>query len=158
VVWVAGLRAAPIGDTLGLAQDAGGRLVVTEALQLAEHPEVFVIGDMAHVGRLDARPHAMLAPVAIQQGQLVAQNIRRLLRGLEPRPFRYRDRGTMATIGRQAAVAQVFGLRLNGFLAWVLWLTVHLIWLIGFRNRLLVLVNWTWNYFTYDRGVRLIRR
>ena len=157
VVWVAGLRAAPLVETLPATKGPNGRLIVRETLQLPEHPEVYAIGDMAHVGGPDARPHPMLAPVAIQQGDLVAKNILRQLQGKEPLPFRYRDRGTMVTIGRQAAVAHIFGLKLSGFIAWVLWLTVHLFWLIGFRNRLLVLVNWAWNYLTYDRGVRLIR-
>jgi NADH dehydrogenase len=100
----------------------------------------------------------MLAPVAIQQGALVAENILRSMAGKPPKRFAYRDRGTMVTIGRNAAVAHVFGLRLSGFIAWLIWLTVHLVWLIGFRNRTLVLVNWAWNYLTYDRAVRLIRR
>jgi NADH dehydrogenase len=116
------------------------------------------IGDMAHVGPAEARSLPMLAPVAIQQGDLVAENILRLVRGQRPRRFRYRDRGSMVTIGRSAAVARIYGLRLHGLLAWLIWLTVHLVWLIGFRNRILVLVNWAWNYLTYDRAVRLIRR
>lgn len=157
VVWVAGMRAIPLAESVPVAKDASGRLVVTETLQLPDYPEVYVIGDMAHVGDPDSRPHAMLAPVAIQQGETAAENILRQLAGRQTKPFAYKDRGVMATIGRRAAVAQVFGVQLNGFLAWVLWLTVHLVWLIGFRNRMLVLVNWAWNYFTYDRAVRLIR-
>ena len=100
----------------------------------------------------------MLAPVAIQQGTLAAKNILRQVAGKQPSSFTYKDRGTMATIGRQAAVADVYGLQVNGFIAWLLWLGLHLVWLIGFRNRMLVLVNWAWNYLTYDRAVRLIRR
>jgi NADH dehydrogenase len=99
-----------------------------------------------------------VAPVAIQQGALVAENILHDMRGEPMASFRYRDQGTMTTIGRSRAVAHVFGLRLSGFIAWVIWLVVHLIQLIGFRNKALVLVNWAWNYFTYDRGVRLITR
>lgn len=158
VVWVAGLQAAPPAAALPGRKGAAGRIAVTEALQLRDRPEVYVIGDMAHVGGPDAPPHPMLAPVAIQQGELAAENILRSIRGEEPRPFAYRDRGTMVTIGRSRAVAWVYGLRISGFPAWVLWLTVHLFWLIGLRNRLLVLVNWAWNYSTYDRAVRLIRR
>lgn len=158
VAWVAGLRASPLAEEVPGAKGGSGRLIVTETLQLPGHPEIYAIGDMAHVGRPDSRPHPMLAPVAIQQGHLVAQNIVRSLVGRPPLRFRYKDRGTMATIGRSSAVAQIYGVRLNGFLAWAIWLTVHLVWLIGFRNRALVLVNWGWNYFTYDRGVRLIRR
>ena len=108
-------------------------------------------------GRARPRPHPMVAPVAIQQGDLVAKNIFRQMAGEPPKPFSYKDRGTMVTIGRQAAVAQIYGLKLTGFIAWVIWLTVHLVWLIGFRNRMLVLINWAWNYLTYERAVRLIR-
>ena len=157
VVWVAGMRAAPLAEALATARGAGGRLVVTPTLQLPGHPEVYAIGDMAHVGNPDARPHPMVAPVAIQQGELVAENILRQMAGKEGKPFAYKDRGTMATIGRRAAVAHIFGLQLNGFVAWLIWLTVHLVWLIGFRNRMLVLINWAWNYLTYERAVRLIR-
>jgi NADH dehydrogenase len=157
VVWVPGVQAAPLAQALPTPRGASGRLVVTETLQLPAHPEVYAIGDMAHVGGPDRRPHPMLAPVAIQQGTLVAQNILRDLAGRRPKRFAYKDRGTMVTIGRQAAVAHIFGLKLNGFIAWLIWLTVHLVWLIGFRNRLLVLTNWAWNYLTYDRAVRLIR-
>ncbi len=158
VAWVAGLRASPLAEALPSAKGGSGRLIVTETLQLPGHPEIYAIGDMAHVGGPDSRPHPMLAPVAIQQGGLVAENILRQTEGRPPMRFRYKDRGTMATIGRSSAVAQIYGVRLSGFVAWVIWLTVHLVWLIGFRNRALVLVNWAWNYFTYDRGVRLIRR
>ena len=157
VVWVAGMRAAPLAEALATTRGAGGRLVVTPTLQLPGHPEVYAIGDMAHVGNPDARPHPMVAPVAIQQGELVAENILRQMAGKEGKPFAYKDRGTMATIGRRAAVAHIFGLQLNGFVAWLIWLTVHLVWLIGFRNRMLVLINWAWNYLTYERAVRLIR-
>lgn len=157
VIWVAGMRAPPVAETLPGPHGASGRVVVTETLQIPEHPEVFVIGDMAHVCGPEAAPYPMLAPIAIQQGGVAAANIRRLLAGESLRPFRYKNAGTMATIGRRAAVAQVYGLQFGGFIAWMLWLTVHLVWLIGLRNRLLVLINWAWNYLTYDRGVRLIR-
>jgi NADH dehydrogenase len=155
VVWVAGLRAVSLVEALSSPTGAAGRVVVRETLQFPDRPEVYAIGDLAHVG--EGAPHPMLAPVAIQQGDLVARNIARQLAGEAPRPFRYRDRGTMVTIGRQAAVAKIYGLQLSGFIAWLIWLTVHLVWLIGFRNRLLVLTNWAWNYLTYDRAVRLIR-
>ncbi len=158
VVWVAGMRAPPLAEAVPTARDSAGRLVVSETLHLPGHPEVDAIGDMAHVGGPETRPHPMLAPVAIQQGALVSQNILRSLAGKPPKRFVYKDRGTMVTIGRNAAIAHIFGLRLSGFIAWLIWLTVHLVWLIGFRNRMLVLVNWAWNYLTYDRAVRLIRR
>ena len=157
VIWVAGMRAPAIAGTLPAERDAAGRIFVGEKLQLPDHPEVYVIGDMSHVGDAGSRPHPMMAPVAIQQGELVAANIRREIDGKRLRRFRYKNRGVMATIGRQSAVAHVFGLQFTGFFAWVMWLTVHLFWLIGFRNRVLVLTNWAWNYLTYDRGVRLIR-
>ena len=157
VIWVAGMGAAALADGLPTQKGDSGRIVVDRTLQLPGHPEVYAIGDMAHVGGPDTRPHPMMAPVAIQQGDLVCANIKRQLEGRPPKRFRYKDRGTMVTIGRQAAVAQIYGLEFRGFVAWLIWLTVHLVWLIGFRNRLLVLVNWVWNYFTYDWGVRLIR-
>jgi len=158
VVWVAGLRATPLAQALNVPAGAGGRVLVTPSLNLLDHPEVYVIGDMAHAGGRESPPHPMLAPVAIQQGDLVAGNILRQTEGKKPQPFKYKDPGTMVTIGRASAVARVYGVPVSGFLAWLLWLTVHIVWLIGFRNRALVLVNWAWNYFTYERGVRLIRR
>ena len=158
VMWVAGMRAPPLAEAVPTDKDSAGRLMVSKTLNLPGHPEVYAIGDMAHVGGPETRPHPMLAPVAIQQAAVVAENILRSLAGKRPKRFVYRDRGTMVTIGRNAAVAHIFGLRLSGFIAWLIWLTVHLVWLIGFRNRMLVLVNWAWNYLTYDRGVRLIRR
>ena len=158
VVWVAGMRASPLAEALPAAKGPGGRLLVTETLQLPGHPEVYAVGDIAHVGGREAKPLPMMAPVAIQQGDLAARNIQRQVSGKPLEPFAYKDRGVMATIGRQAAVAHLYGLRLSGFVAWIVWLTVHLVWLIGFRNRLLILVNWAWNYFTYERAVRLIRR
>jgi len=158
VMWVAGMRAPPLAEAVPTARDSVGRLVVSETLNLPGHPEVYAIGDMVHVGGSETQPHPMLAPVAIQQGALVAENILRRLAGEPQKRFVYKNRGTMVTIGRNAAVAHIFGLRLSGFIAWLIWLTVHLVWLIGFRNRMLVLVNWAWNYLTYDRGVRLIRR
>ncbi|HLB76814.1 MAG TPA: NAD(P)/FAD-dependent oxidoreductase [Candidatus Dormibacteraeota bacterium] len=158
VVWVAGMLAPPLADVVPTPKGVGGRLVVEKTLQLPDRRGVYAIGDMAHVGGLNTQPHPMLAPVAIQQANLVAESILRSLAGKRPKRFIYRDRGTMVTIGRNAAVAHIFRLRLSGFIAWLIWLTVHLVWLIGFRNRMLVLVNWAWNYLTYDRGVRLIRR
>jgi len=158
VVWVAGMRAAPLATALETPKGPGGRIIVRETLQLPEHPRVYAIGDIAHVETPRGRSYPMMAPVAIQQGDLVVENIRRQLDGKRPRRFRYRNPGAMATIGRQSAVAEVYGLQFGGLFAWVLWLAVHLFWLIGLRNRILVLVNWAWNYFTYDRSVRIIRR
>jgi NADH dehydrogenase len=153
VIWVAGVRPVALAAQLassGVATDPSGRLAVEPDLRIAGHDHVFVIGDLA-------AGWPQLAPVAIQQGRHVARQIARLEQGRPTRPFRYRDKGTMATIGRGAAVAEFpLGIHLNGFVAWVLWLVLHLITLVGFRNRAAVMFNWAWNYVTYDRGARLI--
>jgi len=157
VIWAAGVRASPLNATLGLPAARQGRIPIEPTLQVPGHPEVFIIGDAAYREQ-DGEPLPMVAPVAIQMGQSVAGNIRRLLRGHPLRPFHYRDQGTLATIGRNAAVANVYGLKLSGFPAWVMWLVVHIIQLIGFRNKLFVLINWAWDYFFYERAARLITR
>ena len=158
-IWTAGVRGATLVDRLDLPTGRGRRIPVTPHLNLKDRPEVFVIGDLAYLeGYRDGQAYPMVAPVAIQQGQQAAYNVRALATGQQPRPFRYQERGNMATIGRRAAIMDAFGLRLSGRVAWVGWLVVHLIMLIGFRNRLVVLTNWAFNYFTYERGVRLITR
>ena len=157
VVWTAGVQAAPLAGNLGVAPGHGGRVPVQPTLQLDGHPEVYVIGDMA-LALSDGLPLPQLASVAQQQGKRAARNVERQLRGLEPEPFRYFDRGTMATIGRNAAVADIRGIRLRGFLGWVTWLLVHLVLLISFRNRVLVMMSWAYDYFFYDRPVRLVVR
>jgi len=157
VIWAAGARAAGLNDRLGLASARQGRIAVEPTLQVAGHPEVYVIGDAAY-RETNVVPLPMVAPVAIQMAETVAGNIVRTLRGAPLREFRYRDQGTLATIGRNAAVAHVFGLQLSGFPAWVMWLVVHIIQLIGFRNKLFVLLNWAWDYFFYERAARLITR
>ncbi|HWC74501.1 MAG TPA: NAD(P)/FAD-dependent oxidoreductase [Gemmatimonadales bacterium] len=157
LIWAAGVRAAPLTATLGVGASRQGRIPVEPTLQLANHPEVFIIGDAAYQEQ-DSEPLPMVAPVAIQMGESVARNIVRQLRGQPLLPFRYRDQGTLATIGRNAAVAYVYGLKLSGFPAWVMWLVVHIIQLIGFRNKLFVLLNWAWDYFFYERAARLITR
>lgn len=158
VVWAAGVRAAELSDHIDVAQARGGRVKVTPALNLASYPEVFVIGDMAYLEgyKKPDQPYPMVAPVAVQQGKLAARNIKALLSERPLRRFRYFDKGNMATIGRRFAVLDSFGIRLTGMPAWMGWLFVHLMELVGFRNRVLVLINWAYNYFTYDRGVRLI--
>lgn len=157
LIWAAGVRTAPLIDALALEQTRGGRLVVQSDLSVPDHPDVFVIGDAAGSRDEEGRLYPQLAPVAMQGAQHVARQIRRRMAGQPTTAFRYRDKGIMATIGRNAAVAELaFGLRTSGFLAWVMWLILHLVLLIGFRNRLNVLVNWAWNYFTYDRSARLI--
>ena len=157
VIWAAGVRASSLNATLGLPAARQGRIPVEPTLQVTGHPEVFIIGDAAYREQ-DGEPLPMVAPVAIQMGQSVARNIARQLRAQPLRPFRYRDQGTLATIGRNAAVANVFGVKLSGFPAWVIWLVIHIIQLIGFRNKLFVLINWAWDYFFYERAARLITR
>jgi NADH dehydrogenase len=157
VIWAAGVRASPLNATLGLPLGRQGRIQVEPTLQVTGHPEVFIIGDAAYREQ-DGEPLPMVAPVAIQMGQSVARNIKRHLKGQALEPFRYRDQGTLATIGRNAAVANVYGVKASGFVAWVMWLGIHIIQLIGFRNKLFVLINWAWDYFFYERAARLITR
>jgi NADH dehydrogenase len=155
VIWAAGARAAPLAARLGIPTGRQGRIPVEPTLQLRGAPEAFVIGDAAYLE--DAgQPLPMMAPVAVQMADAAVDNIRRLLRGESALAFRYQNPGSLATIGRNAAVAHLYGRSFQGFAAWVVWLVVHLIQLIGFRNRLFVLVNWAVDYFFYDRAVRLI--
>jgi NADH dehydrogenase len=156
VVWTAGVKASGLGRQLGVELGRGGRVPVTPSLQLEGHPEVFVIGDMAHAVDADGNPLPQLAAVAVQQGKAVARGLKALAAGRTVAAFRYRDKGILATIGRNAAVVQVGRLRVHGFVGWVTWLTVHLVLLISFRSRILVLINWAYDYFFYDRPVRLI--
>jgi NADH dehydrogenase len=158
VIWTAGVRSAELMDRLGVEQAAGRRVRVSPTLQLPGHPEVFVIGDAAYVEDEKGQPLPMLATVAQQQAKAAAQNLKRILRGEDPKPFRYKDPGLLATIGRNAAVARIWGLSFSGFIAWVIWVGLHIYRLIGFRNRLVVLINWAWDYFFYDNQVRLITR
>jgi NADH:ubiquinone reductase (H+-translocating) len=157
VVWTAGVTANPLADVLGFPRTGGGRIVVDADLSVPDVPEVFVVGDLAApLGKGD-RPLPQLAPVAMQGGRHAAEQVLRRLRGEPTRPFRYRDKGTMATIGRRAAVADLpLGISLRGTVAWLAWLLLHLIYLIGFRNRAQVLVQWAWNYLTWNWGPRLI--
>jgi NADH dehydrogenase len=160
VIWAAGVEASPLAQRLaaatGATLDRAGRLAVEADLSLPGRPEIFVLGDMATYAHQDGKPLPGIAPVAIQQGRYVAKLIRARLRNKRPPVFHYRDRGTLATIGRSAAVADFGKLRFSGFFAWFLWLIVHLMNLVSFRNRLLVFIQWGWNYVTYDRAARLI--
>ncbi|MHB8112372.1 MAG: NAD(P)/FAD-dependent oxidoreductase [Bellilinea sp.] len=156
LIWAAGVRSAALVDTLGLPQAAQRRVRVEPTLQLPGHPEVYVIGDAAYLEDENKAPLPMVAPVAMQQGEHAADNLVQALNEQPQISFHYHDPGTMATIGRNQAVAWIGPLQLHGFLAWVTWLVVHIFQLIGFRNRLLVLINWAWDYFFYDRAVRLI--
>jgi NADH dehydrogenase len=160
VLWAAGVRAVPLAQKLasaaGLTPDRGGRVPVQPDLSIAGHPEVFVIGDMANCPDEAGKPLPGVAPVAMQQGRYVADLIQCRLTGRNRPPFHYRDKGKLATIGRAAAVADLGWLQLSGFLAWVIWLFVHLLYLVGFQNRVLVLMQWAWNYFTRNRSARLV--
>ncbi len=156
VLWAAGVAAAPLARTLGTPLGRAGHVLVEPDLSIPGNPEVFAIGDMCAFLHQTGAPLPGVAPVAIQQGRTAADNVLRRLRGAPTLPFRYRDRGSMATIGRAAAVAVVGPFRLSGYPAWLTWLFVHIIFLIGFRNRFLVLFEWAWAYVTWRRGARLI--
>jgi NADH dehydrogenase len=157
VVWAAGVTASVVATSLaeasGAELDPAGRVVVEPDLTLPGHPEVFALGDMV---RFRDQVLPGLAPVAMQQGRFAAQVVRNRLRDRATPPFRYRDKGNLATIGRAAAVADIKGLRLSGFLAWLTWLTVHLWYLVGFQNRLVVVIRWSGSFATHGRGTRLI--
>lgn len=156
VVWTAGVQGEPRAAEWGLPVGRAGRVPITDHLHLHDRPEVYVIGDLAYLEDADGLPLPQVAQVAIQQGRYAAANIRAHMAGKPTRPFAYRDPGMLAVIGRNAAVAHVFGLAFKGWAAWFLWLGIHITWLIGFRNRALVLLNWGWNYVRYRRAVRLI--
>jgi NADH:ubiquinone reductase (H+-translocating) len=159
VVWAAGVTASPLVTTLGLPTTRGGRIVVERDLSVRDHPGVWAIGDIAAAPGRDGAPLPQLAPVAMQAGAHVARQIQHQLSGASTRPFRFRNRGIMATIGRRAAVAELPGrVRLHGTLAWLAWLGLHVVYLAGMRNRASVLLNWFWGYMTWDRGPRLILR
>lgn len=155
-LWAAGVAASPLAQTLGAPLDRSGRVMVEPELCVPGHPEVFVIGDLASFAHQTGAPLPGLAPVAIQMGRAVADNVVRLFNGQPGRPFVYKDKGIMATIGRAAGIAQVGALRLSGMLGWLAWLLIHLLFLIGFRNRVFVLLEWIWYYVTLKRGARLI--
>jgi NADH dehydrogenase len=157
VVWCAGVEASPVARWLGVPAERGGRVPVAPDLSVPGHREIFVIGDAALVAGPDGEPLPGLAPVAKQQGRYVGELLARRARGeTTPPPFRYRDEGALATIGRHAAIADLGWIRLTGWFAWVLWGIVHIFFLIGFRNRLAVFLNWAWAWLTYGRGARLI--
>ncbi len=164
ILWAAGVAASPLGKKLGAPVDRAGRVLVQPDLSIANHPEVFVIGDLAALKDASGKMLPGVAPVAILEGRFVAKVIRREIeRGAasngEPEarpPFRYRDKGSLATIGRAAAIAQFGKIHISGFMAWLAWLFIHIFFLIGLQNRVLVLIQWAWSYFTYERGARLI--
>jgi NADH dehydrogenase len=155
VVWAAGVRASALVKSLDVELDRAGRVKVSDDLTAPGHPNIFVIGDVAAVPfRGGIVPG--VAPAAIQEGEHAMHNIARLMRGLGSEPFRYRDKGSLATIGRAAGIAEIGRVKISGFFAWLAWLMIHIFFLIGFRNRFLVLFEWAWAYFTYERGARLI--
>lgn len=156
VLWAAGVRAADVGKTLGVPVDEVGRVIVGADLTIPGHREVFVAGDLARCAGPDGKPLPGVAVVAMQQGFYTADTIRGDLAGRPRVPFRYRNLGQLATIGRSRAICEIFGLKLSGWFAWWVWLLVHIYRLSGFRNRLIVLIQWAWSYLTFSRGARLI--
>ena len=157
-IWAAGNNASFVGKSLGVAVDGVGRVVVQEDLTIPGHPEVQVIGDLANFTGKDGNPLPGVSPVAMQQGRHAARNILGMIEGRKPQRFWYFDKGSMATIGRNKAVADLHLLHLSGLSAWVAWLFVHILFLVGFRNRVVVLFQWAWAYLTFNKGARLITR
>jgi NADH dehydrogenase len=157
ILWAAGVSASPLGKALGAPTDRAGRVLVEPDLSIPGHNEVFVIGDLASITYDHGKPVPGLAPAAMQEGKWAGRQIKRDLEGKPREPFRYLDKGTLATIGRAAAVADFPGnIHISGFFAWLAWLFIHIFFLIGFRNRLAVMFDWAWSYFTYTRSARLI--
>ena len=156
IIWAAGVKASPAAEWLGAASDRAGRVKVQADLSVPGHPDIFVIGDVACALGADGKPLPGVAPVAKQQGDYVARLLIARAKGKTLPPFRYRDAGSLATIGRKRAVAQLGPFKLSGFAAWLLWSLVHVYFLIGFRNRLAVAMSWCWSYITFQRGTRLI--
>ena len=170
VIWAAGVAASPLGRSLGTPTDKAGRVLVKQDLSVPKAPDVFVIGDLAAItsdgklvyrslychGSCSSRLSPGVAPAAAQEGLHAARNIIRIIRGESVKPFRYLDKGTLASIGRGAAVADIGRIRLSGPLAWITWLGVHIFYLIGFRNRVIVIAEWAWLYLRNERGARLI--
>src|SRR4029077_158133 len=156
ILWAAGVAASDLGKKLGGPCDRAGRVFVQPDLSLPGHPEVFVIGDLATLKDENGKMLPGVAPAAIQQGKFVAKTIHRDLRSEPRQNFKYWDKGSLATIGRAAAVAQFGKIHISGFIAWLSWLFIHIFFLIGFRSRFMVIFQWAWSYFTFQRGVRLI--
>jgi NADH dehydrogenase len=155
VIWAAGVAASPLGASLRVPLDRAGRVRVAPDLSVPGYPEIFVAGDLASV-QSNGSPVPGIAPAAKQMGAHAARNVIALLAGRPTRPFRYRDYGTLATIGRRAAVAVIGRMRLWGYPAWLAWLFAHIYFLIGFRNRFVVLMEWAWSYWTFERHARIV--
>jgi NADH dehydrogenase len=156
VLWATGVAASPLGRQLGVETDKAGRVLVEPDLSIPGHKNIFVIGDMASIKQENGDPVPGVSPAAMQMGTATAQNILADMKGSERKNFRYVDKGTMATIGRNKAIAHVFGLKLKGFIAWLFWLFLHVFFLIGFRNKIVVMTEWAWAYLTRERSARLI--
>ena len=157
-IWAAGNEASFVGKSLGVETDKAGRVVVNEDLTIPGHPEVQVIGDLASFSHQTGKPLPGVSPVAMQQGRHAARNILTMVDRGKPAKFEYFDKGSMATIGRNKAVADLRYFQLSGWPAWMAWLFVHIMFLVGFRNRLAVLIQWGWSYLTFNAGARLITR
>ena len=155
VLWAAGIAASPIARSLGVPLDRVGRVTPEQTLALAQYPNIFIVGDLCWFVQ-DGKPLPGVAQVAMQQGTHAGKNILRAIGGQPLRPFRYTDYGIMATIGRGSAVGDIFGMKISGFFAWLFWIFLHIFWLIGFRNRIVVMSEWAWAYFSLQRRVRLI--
>ncbi len=158
ILWAAGIQASGLNRFLGGTLDPMGRIIVEPDLSLKEHNHIFVVGDQAHVARQQGRPLPAIAPVALQQGRFVARNLLREIKGRKRKSFHYKDKGQLTTIGRKKAVMEFGGIELQGFWAWMAWLVVHIYYLMGFKNRLFVLLQWTISYLNYEKGARLIVR
>jgi len=158
LIWTAGVKASGITERLGVQVAGSGRVRAEATLQLPGHPEVYVLGDAAYFENGNGQPLPMLSTVAIQQGNVVGDNIKRAIKDVEQKPFHYKDPGLLATIGRNAAVARLWGVSFSGFIAWLIWVGLHIYRIVGFRNRVVVLFIWAWEYFFYDNQVRLITR
>jgi NADH:ubiquinone reductase (H+-translocating) len=156
IIWGAGIQASTIANKINTPRDRAGRLILEPDLTLPNHKNVFAIGDTTNFTHQTGKPLPGVSPVAIQMGSCAAENILHAMKGEAYKTFSYFDKGSMATIGRHAAIAEMGKIHLSGFIAWVAWLFIHLIFLIGFRNRAAALFNWVWSYFTYQRGARLI--
>jgi NADH:ubiquinone reductase (H+-translocating) len=157
-IWAAGNAASSVGKTLGVPVDRAGRVIVQDDLTVPDHPEVQVIGDLANCTAKNGKPLPGVSPVAIQEGRHAAKNILHMIEGAKPQRFYYWDKGSLATIGRNRAVADLNFAHFSGLPAWLAWLFVHILYLVGFRNRLAVLFQWAWAYFTFNKGARLITR
>jgi NADH dehydrogenase len=150
------VEGSPLAKTLGVPLDRAGRVKVEKDLTIPGHPEAYVVGDLASLEGEDGQQLPGLAPTAIQEGEHAAENIAGTIEGRSRQPFHYWDKGIMATVGRASGIAQTGRLRLSGFFGWLAWLFIHILYLIGFRNRLLVMIQWAWAWFTFGRGARLI--